>query len=521
VITIVNMTPNSLSSDASQNSEPSLAVNPEKPTDMVGTAFLRDPLGGPFAPIYVSTDGGNTWSLRSVVPGDGSFGTGDISVGFATTSGVLYTGTLNGQTGDMQIMRTSSFTSTTAMTVLVDRGSEDQPWVVAGSVVVSGSSKDRVFVGNNDAGQPAGGTATVDVSQDAATAAPPAGFVSPPVQLEKRPTASTDLPPIRIALHPDGTVYAAFESWASGTFPQLSMNVVVTRDDNWGQGSFASLTDSGDNRQGQRVVTGSFVLWNDTMGQERLGADLAIAVDPTNSSKLLVAWCDRVGGAAGTDWTLHVRRSTDKGQTWSADLRTITNVKNPSLAINSNGHVGLLYQAFTGTRWVTQLEVTGNDWSTAITPLVLHTAPSATPIRTFFPYLGDYVRLLAVGVDYYGVFCGNNTPDTANFPNGVTYQRNADWNSHTLLGTDGTTPVAASIDPFFFHYTEGPILRVPISRIPITRTPIITRTPVITPQPRTPIIRDPIIDPAPIRPEAGPGTPRPAPPDDGGGTMNL
>ena len=34
------------------------------------------------------------------------------------------------------------------MTVLVDRASEDQPWVVAGSVVVSGASQDRVYVGN-------------------------------------------------------------------------------------------------------------------------------------------------------------------------------------------------------------------------------------------------------------------------------------------------------------------------------------------------------------------------------------
>jgi hypothetical protein len=447
------MTPNSLSGDSGQNSEPNLAVNPENGKDMVATAFTPAPLGGNFAPIYVSTDGGNNWSLRMVVPGNGSFGTDDISVGFATTGGTLYAGTLNGTTVNMQLLRTSTFTSTTPMTVLVDRASEDQPWVVAGSVVVGGSSRDRVFVGNNDFNQPAGGTATVDVSQDAATAAPPAGFS--PIQLEKRTTNPQDGPPVRIALHSDGTVYAALERWASGTFPNLNMDVVVTRDDNWGANSFSSLTDSGDHKQGQRVATNSFIMWNDTMGQERLGGDLTIAVDPTNSSRVLVAWCDRVGGSTGTDWTVHVRRSTDKGQTWSADLRTITNVKNPSLAINSDGHIGLLYQAFTGTRWVTQLEVSNNDWATTPTPLVLHTAPSASPARAFLPYIGDYVRLLAAQTDFYGVFCGNNTPDMANFPNGVTYQRNADWNSHTLLGTDGVTPVPVSIDPFFFHYAPN------------------------------------------------------------------
>jgi len=37
----------------------------------------------------------------------------------------------------------------------------------------------------------------------------------------------------------------------------------------------------------------------------------------------------------------------------------------------------------------------------------------------------------------------------------VKYQRNADFTSHTLLDTDGTTPVDISIDPFFFKVTES------------------------------------------------------------------
>src|SRR5437667_7459734 len=153
---VVNMIPASLSGETNQDSEPNLAVNPERPTDIVATAFTAAPMGGAFAPIYVSTNGGNTWELRTVVPGNGPVGTGDISVGFATTGGVLYAGILNGQNGRMQILRTANFNSTTAMTVLVDRASEDQPWVIAGSVVVSGVSRDRVYVGNEDSNQPNG-----------------------------------------------------------------------------------------------------------------------------------------------------------------------------------------------------------------------------------------------------------------------------------------------------------------------------------------------------------------------------
>ena len=39
----------------------------------------------------------------------------------------------------------------------------------------------------------------------------------------------------------------------------------------------------------------------------------------------------------------------------------------------------------------------------------------------------------------------------ANFPHGVHYQRNADFNTNTLLDVSGINPVPISIDPFFFH----------------------------------------------------------------------
>jgi hypothetical protein len=466
MLRIVNIIPVSLSGESGQDSEPNLAVNPAKPSDMVATAFTPAPMGGPNAPFYVSTDGGKTWSLRTVIPSNGPLGTNDITVGFATTGGVLYAGILSGTTGHLKILRTSSFTSTTTMTTLVDRANEDQPWVVAGSVVVGGTSRDRVFVGNNDFNQPSGRTATVDVSQDAATAPLPAGFT--PIQLEHRSAAPQDGPPIRTALHPNGTVYAAFQRWVSGTFPNLNIDIVVTRDDNWGGSTppFSALHDSGDHAVGQRVATNRFVRFESNipqMGQERLGADLSIAVDPTNSSTVWLAWCDRVGGPSGTDWTLHVSRSTDRGQTWSADLRTITNVKNPALAVNCNCLLGLLYQQFTGITWDTKLELTYDGWASAVTPRVLHTASASIPEREFLPYIGDYVRLLAGHTDFYGVFCGNNTPNMANFPNGVAYQRMADWTNHRLLGTDGVTVVRPSIDPFFFHWSDPG--RLPLSTL--------------------------------------------------------
>jgi hypothetical protein len=494
---IVNMIPNSLSGEHNQDSEPNIAVNPQNTNQIAATAFTAAPMGGVNAPIYVSTDGGATWTLNTIVPGNGFAGTFDITIAFSPGGGTLYAGTINSSTVALNILRTANYSSSTTMTTLVTRSNEDQPWVVA-----AGSGQDRVFVGNNDFNQPSGQTATVDLSQNAATAPAPAGFST--VGIEKGTTTGQDGPPVRMAVHTDGTVYAALQRWTGGTFPNVTTDIVVVRDDSWGASTtpFSALVDSSSHIVGQRAATSRTIAWNALMGQERIGADIAIAVDPNNSSAVWLAWCDRVGGVSGTDWTVHVSRSTDKGQTWSADLRTITNVKNPALAVNSAGLVGFLYQQFSGTTWDTKLELTTDGWATAVTPQVLQTVTSTTPAPTFQPYIGDYVRLVSVGTSFYGVFCGNNTPNMANFPNGVTYQRNANWTTHTLLNTDGATPVAASIDPFFFHWSELVLPRGVITRGPIVPSPI-------HPRPRGPIARGPIFPapPQPPEPIIGPGGP--------------
>lgn len=54
MLRVVNMIPRSLSGESSQDSEPNLAVNPEDPQQLVATAFIRDPMNGPRAPVFVS-----------------------------------------------------------------------------------------------------------------------------------------------------------------------------------------------------------------------------------------------------------------------------------------------------------------------------------------------------------------------------------------------------------------------------------------------------------------------------------
>ena len=455
-VTVVNMVPNTMSGETAQDSEPNLAVNPNQPAQIAGSAFTPSPSGGTTAPIYVSTDGGLTWTLNNIVPSQSTTsGTGDITLRFGLSSDVLYGGILR-LPGSLRlnVLRTNNFLSAATMTVLVDRTNVDQPYVQATSVLGgSGRGDDRVYVGINDFA-PGSQTATIEQSLDAAITTPT--FQS--VRIESRTTGGQDGPPIRPAIHPDGTVYAIFYGWRSFSGTAATTDVVVVRDDSWGTGAtpFTDLADPSDSLSGRLVVEDVTVPWANfsqtNFGQERfVGSNVSIAVDPRDSSRVYIAWADRVGT---TDYTLHVRRSVDRGVTWTPDVRTITNATNPALAINSRGDVGFLYQQVVGTgaaqRWETRLERSSNDFATR-TDLVLADVPAGAPAPTFIPYIGDYVHLMAVGKDFYGIFSANNTPDNANFPNGVTYQRNADFTSNTLLAGDGTTAVDVSIDPFFFH----------------------------------------------------------------------
>lgn len=455
-ITVINMIPNTLSGETQRDSEPNVTVNPANPQQIAASAFTPDPASSGNAPIFVSTDGGATWALNVVLPGGNK--TGDTTLRFATNSNVIYAGILRSDVAlQMNILRAASFTAPGVWTTLVSRGSEDQPWVEAATASgCAGANNDHVYVGNNDFNAGAA-TATVDESLDAATAAAPAGFSS--VRIESRATSGQDGPPIRAAVHPDGTVYAAFLGWrGAGVGGTITSDVVVVRDDDWGAGAtpFRDLVDAGDLNFGVRVAIGvTLPPFASTLGTQRTGASVCIAVDPRDSQTVYVAWID---GATGAAAAVHVRRSIDGGQNWSADLRTIATATNPCLAITIRGKVGFLYQQLgnpgTGNRWRTHLEVSSDGFATAPTDLLLADVPDNSGTYAGTNSIGDYANLVALGKNLYAAFSANNTPNNANFPNGVTYQRNANFGTNTLLAADNVTAVAASIDPFFALFTD-------------------------------------------------------------------
>ena len=101
-----------------------------------------------------------------------------------------------------------------------------------------------------------------------------------------------------------------------------------------------------------------------------------------------MGWADR--GKKGDIYTLHVRRSTDRGLTWSrTDLphTTISNATNIALAVAQNGVAGVLYQQLSNGRWVTHL-VQSHDAFATVQDTIVASVPANEPAEQFFALSG-------------------------------------------------------------------------------------------------------------------------------------
>lgn len=440
------MIPQTFSGDTFQDSEPFLTVDQDTPWRMVASAFTLNPNGANrnTAPVFVTTDTGNTWTLRNIVSSRGW--TRDITVGAARErdlhAGILLRPTALGANTTQSIQRTDNYLQNNVMNVASQRNNPDQPYIQVPVV----NDTERIYVGTNDMALRPGATATIDFSNDG-------GQTYNSLLLERRNPAGQDAPSVRPAIAGDGTVYAAFARYRSTSGSLRFWDLTVVRDDNWGNGGnpFADLTDPSDNQPGKIVDSNRPVQWqnNTFLGQERTGSHLALAVNPEKSGEVYLSWTDTVGNGVHN---LHLRRSADRGETWSEDLLTLSNVTAHSIAVADNGTAGLLvHQLITEdgqNRWRCQL-IQSKDKFETLRRTTLANVPANNPVFDFLPYLGDYNCLVAVGDLFRGVFSASNIPDEDNFPNGVTYQRNADFQNNTLDDGAGNN-VQISIDPFYF-----------------------------------------------------------------------
>jgi hypothetical protein len=468
--TLVDVVPQTHSNEIQQDSEPSIGVNPANPNQILISAFTSlDPTADPGetnGPLYVSQDGGASWNLSYIVPDGMPL---DQTYKFGGISNEFYGGDISGAsmvptTIILNALRTANPFVPGTMAVLKTATPTDQPFIEATTVRYGpDTGKDRFYIGYNDqeVTGTTGHTATIDVCLDATAAMP----VLTTVHIEQRATPDwfglghQDGPQVRPAVHSDGTIYAIFNgvrTFDSGA-STFTADMVVVRDDNWGSGAmpFTALVDPNDGVAGYRVQTGVALTWLGLVGNQRTAGAFSIAVDPRDSNIVYICWA---GPEAGV-FTLHVQRSTTRGASWSPVLLQIANATNPALAISTTGRIGLLYQQNTGTsptdKWETHFQESTNG--TVWHDTLLASTPRSTPTPLWQPYLGDYLDLVAIGKNFYGTFCANNTPDPANFPTVMpTWMRNIDAAAHHLLGTDNMTVVAASIDPFFMKAVVVP-----------------------------------------------------------------
>jgi len=446
VVTVVDIIPNSMSNETNRDSEPNVAVDPSNPQHIAASAFTPDPGNSGVGPVFVSTDGGVTWDVRTMLPGGNR--TFDTTIRFGGISGVLYGGIIRFDNSDTDFLRKADFTLNGAATILTSRSSDDQPWTEA-ATFMSGAAPDRIYVGSNSSFNPA----DVDQSLDVATAAAPAGMST--VNVDSG-AGCRDAPSVRPAIHGSGRVYVAMLRFSACAASTATGDVIVMRDDDWASTAPRYQALMTGPSPGVAVVSGrTFPFVNvgasQLLGTQRVGSSIAIAVDPTNRDIVYVAWGE---GATGSAQSLHLRRSTNGGSLWSSDLRVISNATNPALAVNSQGVAAFLYQKNTGgatPKWETHVEYSTNGFTSGQTDLVLASAPDQLGSYVGPNPIGDYTNLVAAGKSFYGVFCAFNTADQANFPQGITYLRNHDFVTKKLRNLANTADVAESIDPYFFR----------------------------------------------------------------------
>ena len=416
-----------------QNAEPSIAVNPSNPQQAFITAF--DTLSIP-SPIFFTGDGGATWSLFARKT------TFDAAVAWPA-GGSPYLAHLSGETNTGLIVRkaTAPFGATGDFTVLpgasyLPLDVPDQPWIQ--TVRVGGV--DRLYIGINDLSQRSGKTATVYSSVDA-------GVTWRRTVIEQIASPlGQDAPPVRVAVVGD-TVYAAFLHGNDFVRDRVLGDVVIVKDTAGGAHNFRDLGNGGIGvvAAGDRFFTSGY------LGQERLGSDLSLAVDPNNPNNVYVAF--GVFDADGSP-VVQVAASKDGGATWAQVYETRARGALPALAVAGNGTVGLMYTAFLYLKLETHLVQT-NDGFSHFSDTVLSRFVDSSLSPEFDPYIGDYEVLVAAGNNFHGVFSASN--DVSLWPQPPTFLRNP-----ALLGRR----VPFSIDPFYF--TSPAISAPPISPAPPT-----------------------------------------------------
>lgn len=355
-IVVSNTDPN-LINETTSDTEPSIAIDPANPDQIVITAFSG--FWGTTAPLWYSSDGGITWTKKFSIPVPPNITEAngcpcDQTVDYGRNS-ILYGTFLTGTSGPPSTTNVFSASTikplkpafwhwlapsgTALRTNLFGFNNSDQPWVLVNRDP-SISTQDKIYVGYDDF------SPELDERVSVAPGADPPTF-SP----DNHTGISTCCinPGHRLAVNPtNGYLYSIFQNYVgAGSGGSANINYILNRSTDGG----ASWGVNG-NPNGMVVATA-----DSTQPQPKFGTVNALlggvdhaTVDPTNSDVYYVYGnCDPVTG----NNRLSIARLQDNGAGGMTLLSTTfvtgqVQAALPSVAINSAGVIGVLYDTFDG-----------------------------------------------------------------------------------------------------------------------------------------------------------------------------
>ncbi len=444
--------------------ETSIAVNPANPNEIVITGFSGGWGGGASAPLFHSLDGGVTWTKRFTItqppgqpianggcPCDQTFDfdrQGNLFGSFLLSDGA-------GGVADHNVVSGSTDDPTDAThwqwngnpvqaTELSGSQNPDQNWLIVNRDPVNPAIDNTYVAYDNFDVNPVDARVSVSsnvrppnftVDNDAGDASTSNG-VNPGLRMAGDPTT--------------GRVYVMYQQGS-----QAGITWRLNRSGDAG----ATWTLNGD---ANGMVVGSGTSRQGNVNNMKFGAVNALiggvnhlTVDPANGDVLVVfGTSSNPVGTAGNH--LFVRRITNNGNgTMTAQapvqITTAENAAMPSIAMTSDGTVGVFYYTFDGndgmgfptfsTHFARSL-----DGGATFTTLLLQafTAPVGDNGNSRQRIFGDYHQTKAVGQFFYGAYTGGGEQ----------------------FGHPNTPNSTAELDPIFFTVSSGRGILCPVGLAP-------------------------------------------------------